>query len=105
RYGKTTLIQKVSQDADKAGLNTVFVDFYGVLSAEDLFVRLDRAYAEGLRGAVGEWYAGFRRKWKLGAQAGPPGAKGSVEAADAAVMDRLHELLDLPKRVYERSGT
>ncbi len=105
RYGKTTLISKVSDDASGAGLNTVFVDLYGVLSPQDLLVRLDRAYAKGLRGPVGEWYAGFRRRWQIGGQVGPPGAKGTIQTADARVMDQLHELLDLPVRVHERTGT
>jgi hypothetical protein len=104
RYGKTTLIRKLSDDAAGAGLNTVVVDFYGVLSPEDLFVRLDRAYAEGLRGPIAEWYTGLRRKWQIGGQVGPPGAKATAQAAETVIMERLHELLDLPKRAYERSG-
>src|ERR1700761_3247276 len=50
RYGKTSLLRRVGTEADKAGMNYVEVDFYGVLSRVDVAERLEEGY-ERLRSA------------------------------------------------------
>src|ERR1700761_7786420 len=50
RYGKTRLLRRLGTEADKAGMNYVEVDFYGVLSRQDVVERLEEGY-EKLRSA------------------------------------------------------
>jgi hypothetical protein len=46
RFGKTSLLRRVIHDADREGWATVYVDFFGVLTAADVAQRIERAYAE-----------------------------------------------------------
>ena len=46
RYGKTSLLRRLGAEADKAGMNYVEVDFYGVLSRLDVAARLEDGYAK-----------------------------------------------------------
>ena len=48
RYGKTSLLGKVRADAEAIGMASVYVNFYGILSAEDATQRIERGY-RGLR--------------------------------------------------------
>lgn len=45
RYGKTSLLRRLGEEAEKAGMHYVEVDFYGVLSQLDIAVRLEDAYS------------------------------------------------------------
>src|SRR5271155_1275292 len=52
RYGKTTLLQKVLDNAEQTGMATVLVDLEDVLSLGGVVVRVERAYARRLQGPL-----------------------------------------------------
>jgi hypothetical protein len=106
RYGKTTLLGRVRRDAERIGITTVGVDFYGVISLEEIAVRIENAYRQSLTGALAKWYARVVRTWRPRVKIGVGGAGLEVgPRADAEVDRLLTELLDLPIRVFERTGT
>jgi len=105
RYGKTTLLARLGQDIVDHGLGWVYVDFFGVLSLGDIAARIDRAYVDGLSGPVASWYAGLRRKWLIRGRGGVPGTGLELESLpQAQAEERLHEMLDLPKKLHDRTG-
>jgi uncharacterized protein len=107
RYGKTSLLRRVGRDAEKIGFNYVEVDFYGVLSKEDVAVRLEKAY-RGLKSPV-------RRAADAAIRALRPGVSVGAGPARVEARPSLHQeldssralvgLLDLPLELYERTGT
>ncbi|MCP9489602.1 MAG: hypothetical protein MSC31_06965 [Solirubrobacteraceae bacterium MAG38_C4-C5] len=104
RYGKTSLIGKVFADADDRDRLTtvVYVNFAGVLSVDDVARRIERAYRD-LRGPLRGWLEGALRT--LRPTVAPPGTGLSVAPSlESASGERLLALLDLPRRVHERSG-
>lgn len=106
RYGKTSLLRRVMHDADRAGWATVYVNFFGVLTLADVSVRIERAYAEQLRGRLATWFAGARRMLRPTIRAGggplPAGIEVTLDAqAEPPLLDRLA----LPRRLHERHGT
>jgi hypothetical protein len=62
RYGKTSLLQRVIDDARGEGWAAVYVDFFGVLTLGDVAARIERAYAAQLEGRLASWFAGIRRR-------------------------------------------
>jgi uncharacterized protein len=105
RFGKTSLLQRVLRDADLEGFSTVYVDLYGITTLGRLARTLETAYEQRLKGAMARAFTGLRRaavaRGKLGA--GPIGAE--VELLPAADQERiLLEILDLPRRLHERTG-
>ena len=82
----------------------VYVDFFGVLTLDDVAVRVDRAYTEALKSPIASWCAGVRRGRRLKGRVGvggtgleaepvPPGiqhhdAGGSPAAPGRRVRDR-----------------
>lgn len=103
RFGKTTLARKVLADADKIGMNTVYVNFYGILSLEDAGNRIERAYRESLQGPVRAWAIGAIRTLKP--TFSPPGTGVQISPeVDREVARRLYSLLDLPVRLFKREG-
>ena len=55
RYGKTTLLHRLSDDAERRGMRSVYVDCFGVLTLSDVATRIDRAYEEALKGPLASW--------------------------------------------------
>lgn len=107
RYGKTSLLRRVGRDAEKIGFNYLEVDFYGVLSHEDVAVRLERAYAD-LRSAPRRAAAAAIRalRPRVSVGAGPARVEvGSTAGQDVEGTRALMGLLDLPLEVFERTGT
>lgn len=105
RYGKTTLIKRVIDDAEKAGLVTVYVDFYAVLSTDEIIFRMESAYRESLQGPLKRWFIDTLRMLDPKANIGVPG--GSIEIGtsfDTKKMETIHHLLDLPRGIYKKSG-
>ena len=110
RYGKTTLINALADAAWNAHeMIPTVVDLSGVTTLDDVVLRLTRAYERGLdRGRLrGVWRA-LRRRGTGAAQVGVPGV-GSLTAGVGAPQQgsglaALHEALDLPLRVHERTG-
>jgi uncharacterized protein len=105
RFGKTSVLRALGDLVEREGMNWVHVDFFGVLSPADVAARIELAYVDALKGPVASWYAAFRRRWRMKARGGVPGAGMEVESLSPhEAADALHELLDLPKAVHDRSG-
>jgi uncharacterized protein len=105
RYGKTTLLERLGEESVRLGLEWVYVDFFGVLTLPDVAARIDRAYSAALEGPLAAWYAGVRRRWRVRGRAGTKGTGLELESLpNTAAEERLHELLGLPKRIFERTG-
>lgn len=104
RYGKTSLLRRVASEMPR-GWVTVFVDFFGVLTVDDIAQRIERAYGEQLTGRLSSWFAGLRRTLRptLRVGAGPVSATVDLEGAGPGTMPLL-ERLALPKRLHERHG-
>lgn len=103
RYGKTSLIGKLFADARaRDALTTVYVNFVGVLSVEDVVLRIERGYRE-LRGPLRNWLDGVLRTLRPSVEA--PGVGVTITPSlESATGRQLLSLLDLPRRVQERTG-
>jgi uncharacterized protein len=107
KYGKTSLLKRVLQDAERQeGLIPVHVDLYRVVSLADVAVRLERAYAQHLKGAVRKRVESFLQKTGIGLSLGAFGisARLQIERARFDPLPALHALLDLPRRLEEGGG-
>ncbi|HEX7245854.1 MAG TPA: ATP-binding protein [Solirubrobacterales bacterium] len=103
RYGKTTLLKRVREEAEKLGMNTVYVNFYGLLSVEEAANRIEDAYRTSLHGAVRNFVVGLIRTFRPKARIPKTGI--SVEPTlDTDVGRRLAWLLDLPVKIMERTA-
>ncbi len=106
RYGKTSLLGRVVADARRQGWAAVYVDFFGVLTLDDVARRIERAYAEQLEGTQASWFAGVRRMLKPTLRIGGGPVPASVEVElDPQAEAPLLERLALPARLHERDGT
>src|SRR5215210_5947262 len=110
RYGKTTLLGAVAEAAWQAHeMIPAVVDFSRVTSLDDVVVRMQQAYERGLdRGRLRSVWRSLRRRAGVGVGLGVPGLGGvSATVAPAATgpaLALLHELLELPRQVQERTG-
>jgi hypothetical protein len=104
RYGKTSVILRVLAQAERDGLHAVHVDFYRCTTRGEAARRLEEAYLQRLAGPVRRTVAAITRSWHTRLKAGV-GSTG-VEAEYVRELDsqRLADLLDLPKRIFEKSG-
>ena len=107
RYGKTSLLLRLREEAEQHDMQPVYVNFYGVVSVGDVCERIERAYREQLQGTLRNWLEGVLRtlqpsaKAALGVPAGPRAELGvTPQPANASVLDRLA----LPKRMHEKHG-
>lgn len=101
RYGKTTLLGRLGLEAEKRGMTAAYVDFSTVYSIGDAAARVAAAY-RGLQGPARRVAGEALRALRIGVSAGPLAAstgsrKGSPET-------ELIELLDLPIRIFRRTG-
>jgi hypothetical protein len=105
RYGKTSVLLKVLAEADKAGYRTVNVDFLTVTTPQEVARRIEEAYRASLTGQVRQLVARLGRSWRGRAKVAPGGVGGELEYMGAAdPMQRLSDLLDLPKKILEKTG-
>ena len=75
KYGKTSLLQRVLRDGEREeGLIPVLVDLYRVVSVADVTVRLERAYARHLKGAVRARVDQFLQRTGIGLSLGVTGS-------------------------------
>lgn len=103
RYGKTTLLKKVREEAQGFGMNTVYVNFYGLLSVDEAANRIEDAYRASLHGSVRNFAVGLIRT--LRPKATIPKTGLSVEPTlDTDIGRRLAWLLDLPVKIMEKTG-
>jgi hypothetical protein len=106
RYGKTSLLARIAADARSQGWAAVYVDFFGVLTLDDIAQRIERAYVAELQGRLASWFAGVRRMLRPTLQVGGGPLPGGVElTVDPQAEPPLVERLALPLRLYEKHGT
>jgi len=106
KYGKTSLLQRVLRDGEREeGLIPVLVDLYRVVSLADVTVRLERAYARHLKGAVRARVDQFLQRTGIGLSLGVTGISARIQL-DPRVdpLPALHALLDLPLRLEQSGG-
>ena len=104
RYGKTTLLGKVRADAEKLAMNTVYVDFYRAITLAEVSRRIEDAYLSALAGTARQAVSAIARRWTGKLVATPGGVGVEAEPAKTREQQRLADMLDLPKKVFERSG-
>ena len=105
RYGKTSLLMKFRQEAEFAGFRTIYVDFLLSTTPLEVSRRIEEAYGEALKGPLGSLFDKMRRSWRGRVKAAPGGVGGELEYAGGGdTMQRLADLLDLPRKVFEAGG-
>ncbi|MGN6256537.1 MAG: ATP-binding protein [Solirubrobacterales bacterium] len=104
RYGKTSVLMKLREEAEQAGFRTVYVDFLLATTPTEVSRRIEEAYGEALKGTVQQLFSRMRRSWRARVKAAPGGVGGEFEFAGTDAMQRLADLLDLPRKVFEASG-
>ena len=105
RYGKTTLLRRVLDAAEREGMATVLVDLQDVLSIGEIVVRIERAY-DRLKGPVRKHIDALFRSWNIGLALGGGGFTATLQRnpnIDAETV--LLRLLELPAAVFDREGT
>lgn len=103
RYGKTTLLKRVREEAERFGMSTVYVNLYGLLSVEEAANRIEDAYRTSLHGPVRNFVVGLIRTFRPRAKLPKTGI--SIEPTlDTEIGRRLAWLLDLPVKIMERTG-
>jgi uncharacterized protein len=105
RFGKTSLLTRVVQEARQGGWAAVYVDFFGVLTLDDIARRIERAYAAQLQGRSATWFTGVRRMLRPTLRLGGGPIPAGVEVAvNPQAEPPLLERLALPARLHERHG-
>src|SRR6201999_318565 len=105
RYGKTTLLRRVLESAEREGVAAILVDLQDVLSIAEIVVRIERAY-ERLKGPIRRHVENVFRTWNIGLSLGGGGFTASLQRnphVDAESV--LLRLLELPASLFERQGT
>ena len=105
RYGKTTLLRRVLEAAEREGMATVLVDLQDVLSIAEIVVRIERGY-DRLKGQVRRHVDNLLRSWNIGLSLGGGGFTATLQRnqnVDAESV--LLRLLELPTALFERNGT
>jgi hypothetical protein len=106
RYGKTSVLRRVLAEAERIGMPHVYVDLSGVLSFEQIAEVIERAYRSSLQGAPRRAFVAALRLLRPSVQAGVPGAGVQLSPqVDPVALHRLLDLLDLPGRLHERTGS
>src|SRR6476660_6765352 len=106
KSGKTGRLQRALRDAGREeGMIPVLVDLYRVVSVADVTVRLERAYARHLRGAVRSRVDQFLQRTGIGLSLGVTGISARIQRDPKAdPLPALHALLDLPLRLEQSGG-
>ncbi len=106
KYGKTSLLQRALRDGEREeGLIPVRVDLYRVVSLADVTVRLERAYARHLKGAIRARIDRFLQSTGIGLSLGATGISARIQLDPKAdPLPALHALLDLPLRLEAGGG-
>ncbi len=106
KYGKTSLLQRALRDGEREeGLIPVLVDLYRVVSLADVTVRLERAYARHLKGAIRARVDQFLQRTGIGLSLGVTGISARIQLDPKAdPLPALHALLDLPLRLEQSGG-
>jgi hypothetical protein len=104
RYGKTTLLRRVLDAAEREQMATVLVDLQDVLSIGEIVVRIERAY-DRLKGPIRRNVDALFRSWNIGLALGGGGFTARLQHnphVDAESV--LLRVLELPGALFERTG-
>jgi hypothetical protein len=105
RYGKTTLLKRVLEQADKAGMATVLVDLQDVLTMGEIVVRIERAYSRRLKGQLRRQVDAILRSWNLGLSLGAGGFAATLQRNPQTETETvLLRLLELPAELQQRGN-
>jgi hypothetical protein len=107
KYGKTSLLKRALVDGEREeGLIPILVDLYRVVSIADVTIRIERAYAKALKGALRTKVEAFLQQTGLGLSLGAFGISAKIQLGqrDVEPLAALHALLDLPLRLEEGGG-
>ena len=105
RYGKTTLLRRVLEAAEREGIATVLVDLQDVLSIGEIVVRIERGY-ERLKGPIRRRVESIFRSWDIGLSLGGGGFTATLQRNPHVDSESvLLRLLELPAALFERDGT
>jgi hypothetical protein len=103
RYGKTTLLKRLCAEAERRGMNTVYVNFFGLLSVTEAADRIEDAYRQSLHGAVRNLAVGIIRTFRPTVKI--PKTEVRVEPEiETEIGRRLGWLLDLPVKIMDKTG-
>ena len=106
KFGKTSLLRRVLHEADRReGMVPILVDLYGVLSIGDVAIRIERAYAQQLKGPIRAKIDSVLKTTGLGLSLGGYGIGVKLQT-DPRIepLPALHALLDLPLRLGTMGG-
>lgn len=103
RFGKTSLLSRVRADAEREGFTSVYVDFSGVVSMEEVANRIEEAYSRSLHTALQRALA-WARSTVSSVNFGADEASLGIGLRDPDRARLLFRLLDLPAQSFERSG-
>jgi hypothetical protein len=105
RYGKTTLLRRVLEAAEREGMATVLVDLQDVLSIAEIVVRLERGY-DRLKGSLRRTVDSVLRSWNIGLSLGGGGFTATLQRNPSVNAEHvLLRLLELPAELFRRQGT
>ena len=105
RYGKTSLLTRVLDEAEAAGMATALVDLEGVLSLEGIVVRLEGAYERRLTGGLRRTVERILRAWDIGVALGGGGFTARLQASPKPHVEAvLQRVLSLPVTIHERTA-
>lgn len=104
RYGKTSLAHRLIGEASAEGRVGVYVNFFGVLTVDDVAERFERAYREQLRGRLGRWLGAALRTMRPIVRAGGGPVPASVELRPGDQAGSLLDRLAVPRLLHERHG-
>ena len=105
RYGKTTLLRRVLEAAERENMATVLVDLQDVLSIGEIVVRIERGY-DRLKGPIRRRVDNLFRSWDIGLALGGGGFTATLQRSpNVDVESVLLRLLELPAALFDRDGT
>jgi hypothetical protein len=104
RYGKTSIILRMLAEADRAGLHTVHVDFYRCVTRGEAARRIEEAYLARLTGPLRRTVSALTRSWRTAVKVQAGAIAVQAEYIRQLDNQRLSDLLDLPKRIFAKSG-
>jgi len=82
----------------------VHVDFYRCVTRGEAARRIEEAYLAALAGPLGRTVSALTRSWRTTVKAQPGGVGVQAEYIRELDNQRLADLLDLPKRIFAKSG-
>jgi uncharacterized protein len=105
RYGKTTLLRRVLEAAERDGMATVLVDLQDVLSTAEIVVRIERGYQDRLKGTIRKHVDNLLKAWNIGISLAGGGFTASLQRNPNIDSESvLLRVLELPAELFKREG-